>query len=81
MYFVYILKCADKSFYTGITTNIEKRLEKHKNGTASKYTRVHGALKIVYKEKHKNRSIASKREFEIKSWDRKKKIELIENSK
>lgn len=77
MYFVYILKCRDKSLYTGITTDLTRRLAEHKNGIGSHYTRSRGAVKIVYSEKHRTRSLASKREAEIKSWPRAKKLALI----
>lgn len=77
MYYVYLLLCADSSIYTGITTDLTKRLEKHKAGTASRYTRAHGAVKILYSEEHPDRSNAQKREAEIKSWSREKKLELI----
>jgi putative endonuclease len=77
MYFVYILKCKDGSLYTGITTDIERRLAQHKSGKGAKYTRGKKAGKIVYFEKKKNRSTASKREAEIKSWTRAEKLALI----
>jgi putative endonuclease len=64
MYFVYILECKDKSLYTGITTDVERRLQEHKDGIGSRYTKAHGAQKIVYTEIASNRSIASKREAE-----------------
>ncbi len=77
MYFVYLLECADKSIYTGITTDIDRRFKEHKDGIGSAYTKSHGAKKILYIEKHKNRSNASKREAEIKSWSREKKLSII----
>lgn len=77
MYFVYILKCKDGSLYTGITTDLERRLEEHKNGTGAKYTRGKKAGNIVYSEKKRNRSTASRREAEIKSWTRAEKLALI----
>ncbi len=76
-YFVYILQCGDKSLYTGITTDLKRRLEEHKAGTGGHYTRAKDAVKIVYSEEHQNRSSASKREAEIKSWPRAKKLSLI----
>lgn len=77
MYFVYILKCKDGSLYTGITTDLARRFGEHKNGTGAKYTRGKKAGKIVYSERKNNRSTASKREAEIKSWTRAEKIALI----
>ena len=77
MYFVYIIECRDKTLYTGITTDLERRLSEHKNGTGSHYTRSRGVTKIVYSEKRATRSLASKREAEIKSWPRAKKLALF----
>jgi putative endonuclease len=77
MYYVYILLCKDKSLYTGITTNVDRRLVEHKNGKGGHYTRSHGAIKIVYQERKKNRSTASKREAQIKKLDREQKLSLI----
>jgi putative endonuclease len=80
MYFVYLLKCADKSIYTGITTDVERRFLEHKAGTASHYTAAHRAVKIVHVERFKDRSSASKREAEIKKWSRERKLALISSS-
>jgi len=76
-YFVYILECDDGSLYTGITTDVQRRFEEHKNKTGSHYTSARGAVKILYTEEHGNRSLASKREAEIKSWPREKKLALL----
>jgi len=76
MYFIYLLECADKSMYTGITTDVERRFEEHLAGKASNYTRAHRAVKILYVERQKNRSSALKREAEIKSLSRKEKLAL-----
>jgi putative endonuclease len=77
MYFVYLLKCKDGSLYTGITTDVKRRFEQHKKGLGGHYTNAKRAVKIVYSEKHLDRSSASKREAEIKKWRRDKKIALI----
>jgi len=74
---VYILSCKDGSLYTGITTDIEKRLETHNRGKASKYTRSKTPVKVVYTEGVANVSVAKKREFEIKKLSRQSKLELI----
>jgi putative endonuclease len=76
-YFVYLLECNDGSIYTGITTDLDRRLAEHKNKIGSHYTGSHGAQKIVHAETYPNRSEASKREAEIKSWRRERKMELI----
>ena len=80
MYFVYILKCKDGTLYTGITTDLARRLAEHKSGKGAKFTRSRKVGKIVYSEKKQNRSTASKREAEIKSWTRAKKLALIMRS-
>jgi putative endonuclease len=78
MYFVYLLQCADKSIYTGITTDVARRLAEHQTGKAgAKYTRAKGAVKILHTERFRNRSTASRREAEIKKWPRNKKLLLI----
>ncbi len=78
-YFVYILRCADKTLYTGITTDIKRRLAEHQKGTGGRYTRAKGAGKIVHIERKKNRSTASKREAEIKRLPRNMKLLLIKS--
>jgi len=77
MYYLYILLCSDNTLYTGITNNLEKRLISHQNGTGSKYMRAKLPFKLIYTEKYPNRSLASKRELEIKSWSRGKKIRAL----
>ena len=77
MYYVYIIRCEDKSLYTGITNDLERRFKEHKNKTGGHYTSSHKVEKIVHTEKFKNRSEALKREAKIKSWRREKKIILI----
>ncbi len=78
-YFVYILQCKDGTLYTGITTEVKRRLAEHKAGKGGHYTRAHGAAKIIHSEKYPNRSAASKREAEIKKWPREKKLEYAKN--
>lgn len=80
MYYVYILQCSDDSLYTGITTDVARRFEEHKNKTAAHYTRAHDAVKIVYTEECFDRSTALKREAEIKKWSREKKLVMIQNN-
>lgn len=78
MYFLYIIKCGDGSLYTGITTDVERRFNEHKNKAGGHYTSAKKVLKVVYAEEHPNRSSASKREAEIKGWTRQKKLKLIQ---
>ncbi|MBI2120887.1 MAG: GIY-YIG nuclease family protein [Parcubacteria group bacterium] len=77
MYYLYILECKDGTLYTGITTDVERRFNEHKNGKGGKYTSAKAALRIVYTEEHPNRSEASKKESEIKKWTRRQKLEEI----
>ena len=81
MWFVYILKASDGTLYTGITTNIERRIKEHNSGgkLGSKYLRGKTPVAIVYFEEFENRSLATKREIEIKKMDRKDKLILILN--
>lgn len=73
---VYILQCADGTFYTGITNDLENRLVAHENGTGAKYTRGRAPLKIIYTENCADRSEASKRERLIKMMDKSQKAAL-----
>jgi len=78
MYYLYILKCADKTLYTGITTDLKRRLTEHNEGKlGAKYTSSRSPVKIVYSKKFKNRSTASKEEARIKKLKRNKKLELV----
>ena len=76
MYFVYLLQCSDRSIYTGITTDVERRFLEHKGGKGGHYTRSRSVKKILYTEEHPDRSSASKREAEIKKMSRTDKLKL-----
>ena len=76
-WYLYILRCRDDSLYTGITTDVEKRLEMHRSGKGAKYTRGRAPLELVYREKCGDHSQALKRELEIKALTRKEKLLLI----
>lgn len=75
-YKVYLLHCSDDTFYTGITTDVDRRVKEHNEGSASKYTRCRRPVTLAYWEPAEDRSSASKREMEIKKWNRAKKMEL-----
>jgi len=77
-WYVYLLECADKTYYTGITTDLKRRLHEHNNDDkkAAKYTRARRPLNIVYFELCQSRSEAGVREYEIRKLNRKKKKEL-----
>jgi putative endonuclease len=77
---VYILSCADNTLYTGITTDLKRRVNDHNAGTGARYTAGRTPVRLVYSEKAKDRSEASKREYEIKQLSRSKKMELIAGS-
>lgn len=80
MYYLYILKCADKTLYTGITTDLERRVVEHNSSKlGARYTFSRRPVKLVYSKKFKNRSVASKEEARIKKLRRDKKLELIKN--
>ena len=74
---VYILKCGDGSFYTGITNNIEARMLAHENGKGAKYTKGRAPFSLAYKELCINRSEATKREMDIKKLSQQGKVKLI----
>ena len=81
MYFVYLIQCKNGTLYTGITTNIKRRFQEHKDGKGGHYTSSKKVVKILYTENHKNRGSALKREAQIKGWQREKKFNLIKFSK
>lgn len=77
MWYLYILQCGDGSLYTGITTDVEKRLEAHRSGKGAKYTRGRAPLELKYREACGTHSDALKRELEIKHLSREEKLALI----
>ncbi|WP_432472499.1 GIY-YIG nuclease family protein [Amphritea sp. HPY] len=76
---VYILRCADQTLYTGVTTDPDRRLKEHNESDrlGAKYTRVRRPVELVYQEPRDNRSLACQREAAIKKLSRKAKLELI----
>jgi len=79
MYYVYMVQCADNTLYTGIATELERRVKEHnESDKGAKYTRVRRPVHLVYNESYPDRSSASKREYEIKKkMSRAKKLEMI----
>ncbi len=75
---VYILECKDKTLYTGITNNLERRIAQHQEGQGAKYTKGRGPLRLMYTETCEDRAIASQREYEIKQLSREQKIQMFE---
>lgn len=77
IWYLYILRCGDGTLYTGITTDVEKRLETHRSGKGAKYTRGRNPLELVYREKCGSHSDALKREAAVKKLSREQKEDLI----
>ncbi len=80
-FFCYIVRCADGSYYTGWTTDPERRVAQHNKGQGSKYTRTHRPVTLVYVEEQLNRSDAMRREYHIKQFGRAKKHALVVGGK
>lgn len=80
-WYVYVLRCADETFYCGITPNVEERLAKHNQKKAARYTRGRTPVELVYQEEQPDRSLATKREMKIKKMTREQKCKLINEKK
>ncbi|MDA3945511.1 MAG: GIY-YIG nuclease family protein [Helicobacteraceae bacterium] len=77
-YTLYILKCADKTLYTGIAKEMDKRVDEHNNSPkGAKYTKARRPVTLIYEEKHRSKSAALKRELEIKKLTRSQKEKLV----
>ncbi|WP_338232390.1 GIY-YIG nuclease family protein [Companilactobacillus muriivasis] len=79
-YYVYMLLCSDKTFYTGTSNNVEKRVATHNAGKGAKYTKVRRPVKLMYSEELANKSEALKREIAIKKLSRQQKITLLKSN-
>jgi putative endonuclease len=78
MYFVYILECADRTLYVGCTNDLARRLQQHNHAKqGARYTKTRRPVVLVYHEPKRTRGSALRREHEIKSWRRAKKLALI----
>jgi putative endonuclease len=81
-YFVYIVECKDGTLYTGIAKDVQKRLYAHNHlKSGARYTSIRRPIKLKFFEKHKNFKNAIKREIEIKSWSKKRKLALFGKTK
>lgn len=78
---VYILKCSDETFYTGITNDLNKRIEKHNSGKGAKYTRGRSPVKLMISFDMKSKSEAAKEEYRIKKLNKQQKQQLIMSKK
>ena len=77
---MYILKCKDKTFYTGSTQDLDRRLVQHQIGEGANYTKVRLPIELVYFEEYVHIDEAFYREKQIQGWSRKKKVALIEGN-
>jgi putative endonuclease len=77
MAFVYIVKCSDNTFYTGYTTDLNKRIETHNKGKGAKYTKSRLPVQLIYNKQFETKSLAMKEEYRIKQLTRKQKLMLI----
>jgi len=76
-WYVYILRCKNTALYTGITNDLDRRLKEHISGRGGHFTKSFIAEKILFSEEHPDRSSALKREAQIKSWPRSKKVSFL----
>ena len=76
-HYIYIVRCKDGSLYTGYAKDIEQRIAKHNSGQGAKYTKIRRPVELVYQEMFNTKSEALKREYEIKTFTREKKLQLI----
>lgn len=76
-WWVYVVRCADGTLYTGVSTDPDRRLGQHNAGTASKYTRVRRPVELVYRERRRGRSDALRREAALKALPRRAKLALL----
>jgi len=78
MYYVYILRCSDSSFYVGSTHDLQARLKAHNDGRGAAYTFKHRPVRLVYSETFQSETDALERERQVKHWSRGKKAALIQ---
>ena len=82
IWYVYMVRCSDETLYTGITNDLEKRIEAHNSGKdGARYTRSRRPVKLVYSEEAGAKSAAAKLEYKIKKMTRAKKMKLVSNFK
>lgn len=80
-HYIYIVECADGTYYTGYTIDVNRRVKEHNQGIGAKYTRGRLPVTLLYYEEYSSRSNAMKREYKIKRLSRDEKIELIFSGK
>ncbi|MBI5973891.1 MULTISPECIES: GIY-YIG nuclease family protein [Staphylococcus] len=79
-HYVYIVKCSDNSLYTGYAKDVEARVAKHNAGKGAKYTKIRRPVVLVYQELYTSKSEALRREYEIKTFTRQRKLKMIEEN-
>jgi putative endonuclease len=77
MWKVYIIECSDQTYYTGISNDVEKRIDTHNKKKGAKYTKTRTPVKLVYQQSFETKSLAAKEEWRIKQLTRNQKILLI----
>lgn len=77
MHYVYVVACADDSLYTGYTTDVDRRVAEHNDGTGAKYTRSRRPVELIHVERYGSKSTAMSREYEIKQLSRRQKERLV----
>jgi putative endonuclease len=77
MWKVYIIECSDLTYYTGISNDVEKRIDTHNKKKGAKYTKTRIPVKLVYQQSFETKSLAAKEEWRIKQLTRKQKKDLI----
>ncbi|MFC4552978.1 MULTISPECIES: GIY-YIG nuclease family protein [Halorussus] len=80
VHWIYVIECADGSFYTGYTTDVERRVQEHDRGDGAKYTRGRTPVELVHAERFESKSAAMSREYEIKQLTRREKERLVESA-
>lgn len=78
MHYTYMVKCSDNSLYTGYTTDVYRRTKEHNTGKGAKYTRSRLPVRLVYYETYETKSLAMRRENELKQLTREEKLKLVE---
>ncbi|GAB6094455.1 hypothetical protein JCM14469_07070 [Desulfatiferula olefinivorans] len=76
-WYLYIIECSDRSLYTGITVDLNRRIGEHNEGRASRYTRSRRPVILLFSHPFPDRASASRAEYRIKKWPRSRKLELI----
>ncbi len=78
---LYVAECVDGSYYTGIAKDVEKRIDAHNSGKGSKYTATHRPVKLVFRESQANYSAALRREYQIKTLSKNRKVRFVAGEK